>query len=113
MKLIITSIELKSPWHFFALSKMALGISNQLKKSGYLKFKKKGFWTKHYTMTLWQNDNEMRHFAHSGKHMEAVKNAGTIAREIRIVTISTDTLPEWKEAIALLNGADAASYRYD
>lgn len=113
MKLIITCIELRSPFSFFALSRMALDISRQLKKSRCVQFRKKGFWTKHYTMTLWQNEEDMREFAHSGDHLKAMKVAGTLAREIRTVALTVDELPKWDRAIGLLEGRSATSHKYN
>lgn len=103
MKVSITSIELKSPLHFFKLSVFALHISNQLKASNCIEFKKKGFWTKHYTMTLWKNEEDMRAFAYSGAHLDTVKKSKLVAKEIRIITIEANDIPKWKEAIILLN----------
>ncbi len=102
MKVSITCIELKSIFHFFKLSLFALQISNQLKTSNVVTFKKKGFWTKHYTMTLWQNEDDMKVFAYSGAHMDAIKKAKLIAKEIKSITIEYDTLLNWKEAQTLL-----------
>ena len=59
MKITITFIELKSPFKFFALSYSALSIAKQLKDTNCKGFKKKGFWTKHYTMTLWNNEEDL------------------------------------------------------
>ena len=102
MKATITSIELKSPFKFFALSLNALKIIKQLKATNYKDFKKKGMWTKHYTMTLWNNENELKEFAKSGAHLEAMKVSRQIAKEIRTITMDADELPEWKEALKLL-----------
>lgn len=105
MKATITSLELKSPWQFFALSSNALKILKQLKSTNHLDFKKRGFWTTHYTMTLWESAEDLRRFATSGAHLEAMKKSNKIAREIRTITIDADKLPSWKEAKALLNQA--------
>ncbi|WP_190811309.1 alpha/beta fold hydrolase [Flagellimonas sp. S3867] len=102
MKVSITSIELKSPLSFFKLSFLALHIANQLKISPYIEFKKKGFWTKHYAMTLWRNEGDMRRFFHSEAHLEVIKKSESIAKEIKIITIEVDRLPHWKEACILL-----------
>lgn len=102
MKATITSLELKSPWQFFSLSANALKILNQLKTTRHLDFKKTGFWTTHYTMTLWESEEELRAFATSGAHLEAMKKSKQIAKEIRTITIDTDKLPDWKEAKELL-----------
>ncbi len=46
MKATITSIELKTPFKFFALSSYALKVAKQLKTTNYIDFKKRGFWKK-------------------------------------------------------------------
>ncbi|MGB1004304.1 MAG: DUF3291 domain-containing protein [Salibacteraceae bacterium] len=102
MKATITSIELKGILKFFALSKQALAITRQLKASQYKDFKKQGFWTTHYTMTLWNNENELRAFARSGAHLAAMKSSKEIAKEIRTITIDSEKLPDWKKAKQLL-----------
>lgn len=98
MKLSITFIELKSPFHFFALSRQAFKIVKQLKKTPCVKYKSVGFWKKHYTMTLWNNEEEMRPFVVSGAHMNAMKSSSKIANEIKVLTINSDQLISWKEA---------------
>ena len=102
MKATITSIELKGPLKFFALSANALKIIRQLKATSYKDFKKRCVWTKHYTMTLWNNESELKDFAKSGAHLDAMKKSKDIAKEIRTMTIDTDTLPTWDEAKRLL-----------
>ncbi|MDI1322241.1 MAG: DUF3291 domain-containing protein [Algoriphagus sp.] len=110
MKATITSIELKGPLKFFALSANALRIIKQLKSTNYKDFKKKGFWNKHYTMTLWNSDAELKEFAKSGAHLEAMKKSKNIAKEIRTITIDTDSLPSWKEAKKLLENGKVFKY---
>lgn len=110
MKATITSIELKDPFKFFALSASALSIIKQLKSTNYLEFKKRGIWTTHYTMTLWRNEEELRNFARSGAHLEAMKKSKQIAKEIRTITIDADVLPNWQEAKKLLENAKVIKY---
>ena len=105
MKLTITSIELKGPLGFFKLSKDAMSVIQQLKSTRHKAFKKRGFWTKHYTMTLWNSEEELKAFAKSGAHLEAMKQSALIAKEIRTITIDQDHLPSWKEAYKLLEKA--------
>jgi hypothetical protein len=105
MKATITSIELKGPLKFFALSANALNIIKQLKATNYMDFKKRGIWSKHYTMTLWNNESDLKEFAKSGAHLEAMKRSSQIAKEIRTITIDADTLPSWDEAKKLLENA--------
>lgn len=110
MKATLTSIELKGPLKFFALSAQALQILRQLKATRVKDFKKKGLWTTHYTMTLWENESDLQDFARSGAHLEAMKNAATIAKEIRTITIEAKSLPSWKEAKRILENAKAIRY---
>ena len=102
MKVTITSIELKGPLKYFALSRMAWNIMKQLKTAEYLDFKKSGFWTTHYTMTLWRSETEMKEFAHGGAHKTAMINSKRIAKEIRTITIDANQLPKWNIAKRLL-----------
>jgi len=102
MKVTVTSIELKGPFKFFALSSQALKITRQLKATNCLKFKKRGFWTTHYTMTLWNTEEELQQFARSGAHLQAMKDSAKIAREIRTYTYDADHLPKWSTAIQLM-----------
>ncbi len=110
MKVTITSIELKGPFKFFALSTYALKIIKQLKVTQCKDFKKKGFWTKHYTMTLWNNENEIKEFVTSGAHLEAMKISAQIAKEIRSITVEAEILPSWNEAIKLLDNGKVYKY---
>lgn len=110
MKATITSIELKGPLNFFALSSFALKIINQLKATSCKDFKKRGIWTKHYTMTLWNSEQELKEFAQSGAHLEAMKASRLIAKEIRTVTIDTESLPSWSEAKILLSEGKVLKY---
>ncbi len=110
MKATITSIELKGPLKFFALSARAFRIIQQLRSSNYKDFKKKGIWTKHYTMTLWESEKDLREFALSGAHLEAMKESAKIAKEIRTITIDAETLPSWNEAMKILQNAKIYKY---
>lgn len=102
MKVTITSIELKSPFKFFPLSLYAWRILRQLKSTGYVAMKKSGLGLKHYTMTLWENETELKSFASSGAHLEAMKKSRKIAKEIRTLTMDADALPDWPKAKTLL-----------
>ena len=110
MKATITSIELKGPLKFFALSASALQILKQLKTTNCKDFKKRGIWTKHYTMTLWKNESELKEFAASGAHLEAMKKSQQIAKEIRTITLDAEVLPSWDEAKKLLENAKVLRY---
>jgi len=95
---VITSIELRTPLKFFALSYNALHITRQLKSTPCVVYKATGFWTKHYTLSLWKNAEDMRAFARSGAHLEAMKKSAAMAKEIRTLTVETDGVIPWREA---------------
>lgn len=56
-------------------------------------------------MTLWNDDNELKEFAKSGAHLDAMKKSKEIAKEIRTITIDADRLPSWDDAKKLLENA--------
>ncbi|MCH6235179.1 DUF3291 domain-containing protein [Cognataquiflexum rubidum] len=102
MKLTITSLELKNAFLFFKLANSALSIKIQVKSSNSLGMKKTGFWTKHYTMTLWPDEKSLKDFSKSGAHLKAMRESGKLAKEIRTLTIDADRFPDWKVAKKLL-----------
>jgi len=102
MKITITSIELKSPFKIFALLIHVINIVNELSSTNCLEFKRKGGWTKHYTITIWRNNDDIKKFVYSGAHMYAIKKSKKIVKEIRTLTIEANSLPSWKEAFYLL-----------
>jgi heme-degrading monooxygenase HmoA len=110
MKATITSLELKGPLKFFALSASARQIVKQLRGTNYVAFKKRGVWTKHYTMTLWKSEEDLKTFAKSGAHLEAMKRSKEIAKEIRTITIDANELPSWAEAKMLLEKGKVIRY---
>ncbi|HAA15047.1 MAG TPA: DUF3291 domain-containing protein [Cytophagales bacterium] len=102
MKVTLTLLHLRKPWHFFALSYQALHIIQQLKGTPVKETKTQGLGSKHYTMSLWEQEEDMKTFARSGAHLEAMKGARKIAKEIRVLTLDQDTLPDWYTAKKLL-----------
>ena len=102
MKMTITSIRLRSPFKFFPLSLYALHILKQLKSTNCVEFKKTGLWTMHYTMTLWRSEEDLKAFAASGAHREAMQKGTNIASEICTLTIDATQLPDWKTAKKML-----------
>lgn len=104
MKVTIASIELKGSIKFFALSANALRILRQLRSTNCKEFKKRGFWTKHYTMHLWNNERELEDFARSGAHLQAMKDSKQIAKEIRTLTIDATNFPRGAKQNDYLRG---------
>ena len=108
---VITSIELKSPFKYFPLIANSSQIVRQLQKSdGCIGYKFRGIWTKHYTITCWETHEQMGAFAKSGSHLQAMGKSKALAKEIRTYTYETDTMPNWKEAKALLREGKVLSY---
>ena len=104
MFITITSLKLKSVWGFFRLSLNGFKISNQAKnENGFVALKNTGFGYWHYTITQWQSEEDLKRFAHSGAHREAMKQSASLASEIRTYTFAADELPNWQEAKKLLN----------
>jgi Domain of unknown function (DUF3291) len=104
MFVTITSLKLKSVWGFFKLSLHGLKISNQAKKEkGFVSIKSTGFGYFHYTLTHWKSEEDLKRFAYSGAHKEAMKEGAMLAEEIRTYTFEADELPNWKEAKMMLN----------
>lgn len=110
MKVTITELVLKTPFHFFALSWHGLQILKQLKGTNYKAFKKTGIWTKHYTMTLWENEKDLKDFAASGAHLNSMKQSKKIAKSIKTLTINADEMPSWKTAKQLLESVKAIQF---
>lgn len=103
MYVTVTSLQLKGPFLFFKLSYLAMKIVGQLKSNpACLKYRSRGFWTNHYTMSLWKDEPSLKQFARQGAHLEAMKSSGVIAAEIRTFTYPASELPTWKEARAQL-----------
>jgi len=82
-----------------------------MKATNCVAMKKRGIWTKHYTMTLWNSEQELKDFARSGAHLAAMKEGGKISKEIRTYTYDADTLPDWKTAFDLLKTAKVVKYQ--
>jgi hypothetical protein len=49
-------------------------------------------------MSLWHTEEDMKMFARSGAHLNAMKKSAFLAKEIRTLVIHTDRLPTWQEA---------------
>lgn len=103
MHITLTSIKLKSIWHFFKLSYFGLLITLQVRKEkGFIKMKNTGFGYMHYTMSAWETGEDLKRFSHSGAHLAAMKQSRSIATEVRIYTFKGEQMPNWKETKQLL-----------
>ena len=94
----VTSIKLKHSWKFFRVSFHGFKIIKQLKTTKCLKNKTRGFWKVHYTMTLWENESQIRNFVKSDAHLKAMKTAKNLAKEMQVISYQDNELPTWKIA---------------
>lgn len=53
-------------------------------------------------MTLWENEEDMQAFYRSGAHLEAIKAAGKMSKEIVLLRLEIDEFPPWSEVKPLL-----------
>lgn len=95
----ITKIELISYSKFIAFLKFNAKIIEELKQSKCKKYKITGSWNlkSWYTMTLWENENEINEFYRNGTHLEAMKQSKTFSNKIQAKRIPAENLISWKE----------------
>ncbi len=99
----ITSIKLRKWWYFFRLTIHGAKIQNQLRKEkGFVKMKNTGWGYDHYTLSLWETEEDIRRFYKEGAHLEAMKIGKEIAVEVRTLHYNSEKTPDWKEVRALL-----------
>jgi hypothetical protein len=103
MTITLTSVRLRRLWHYFKLTYLALKIVRQTKtQMGFVKMKNTGFGYMHYTLSIWESEQDVKNFAISGAHLAAMKASQTVAEEIRTYTFQSDQVPDWEEAKQLL-----------
>ena len=96
----ITKIELISYSKLIAFFKFNGQIIKELKQSNSKKYKITGSWNLRdwYTMTLWENENDINDFYRKGTHLEAMKQSKTFSSKIQSRRINKEYLISWKEA---------------
>jgi hypothetical protein len=99
----ITKIELISYSKIFAFFKFNGQIIKDLKLSKCKKHKVTGNWNLKawYTMTLWENENDINDFYRNGIHLEAMKQSKTFSSKIQSKRKYYEDLMGWNEAIKL------------
>ena len=99
MVVSITKIELNSYSQLIPFLRYNVKIINELKKSNCKNYKTSGSWNLKvwYTMTLWNNENEINDFYRNGVHLEAMKKAKTFSSKIQSNRINGKDLIRWKE----------------
>ena len=96
----VTKIELISYSKLIAFFKFNGQIINELKQSKSKNHKLTGSWNlkNWYTMTLWDNENDLNDFYRNGTHLEAMKQSKKFSSKIQSKHIHKDDLIPWKEA---------------
>lgn len=96
----ITKIELSSYSKLFAFFKFNGKIIAELKQSRCIKHKITGnlnlkVW---YTMTFWENENDLNNFYRNSAHLDAMKQSKTFSSKIQSTRIPNKDLINWKKA---------------
>jgi hypothetical protein len=101
----ITKIELNSYSKMIVFFKFNSQIIAELKQSKCKKHKVTGSWNLKvwYTMTLWENENDINDFYRKGAHQEAMKQSGKFSSKIQTRRIQKEDLLNWKEAKKLFS----------
>ena len=96
----ITKIELNSYSKIIAFFKFNSKIIEELKLSNCKKHNVTGNWNLKvwYTMTLWENENDINDFYRNGTHQEAMKQSRNFSSKIESHRIQKEDLMNWKEA---------------
>lgn len=103
MIIVVTSLRLRKLWHYFKLTYLVMHIVRQLKsQQGFVSMRNTGFGYMHYTLSVWESEEEMKRFARSGAHQQAMKQSRSIATEIGTYAYQSDQAPDWKQAKRLL-----------
>lgn len=104
MKVVVTSIQLRTVWHFFRLANNSRKILSDLRnEKACIAVKSRGLGKTHYLMTMWNDVDAMKKWYVQGPHLRAMKIAGDMAFEISTLTLDADEFPKWKNAIEMLN----------
>ena len=98
----ITRLRLKSILHTFSLIKSSAGIIAALEKRKCKGFKIKNGLMNHYTMTLWENEDDMIQFLKDEAHRMASKKSESIAKLIVVHHFENESLIDWAKAKSIL-----------
>ncbi len=112
MIVVVTSIQLKSIGHLFQFVRLTSRSVQQLQRDyPQVIFKASGFWKTYYTLSGWKDVAEMKRYATSGAHLEAMKSSSKVAVRIQTITFESIDLPSWKEAKEKLASGKVITYR--
>ena len=96
----VTKIELISYSKLTAFFKFNSQIIKELQRTNCKKHKVTGSWNLKvwYTMTLWENEEDINDFYRNGTHLEAMKKSKNFSSKIQSHRIEKEDLLSWKEA---------------
>lgn len=97
MILSLTKIELISYSKLFPFFKFNSLIVKQLKQSKCKKYKVTNDWNfkTFYTMTLWEDEKDIRDFYRTGDHLTAMKQSKTISSKIQSKRLEENDFISW------------------
>lgn len=64
--------------------------------------KNTGFGYMHYTISAWESEADLKRFARSGAHLQAMKEMHSIAEFVQTHTYEGSTMPNWQQAKEML-----------
>ncbi|UKN02938.1 DUF4188 domain-containing protein [Paracrocinitomix mangrovi] len=104
MIISLGKFELEKTSKLFRFLRMSKRIEEQAKASkGVLDVKLSGgSIKKFYVITVWEDIDSMKQFAHSGAHMEAIKQAKELSSQIKLLYYEGTLVPEFNEVKKIL-----------
>ena len=101
----VTKIELISYSKLIAFFKFNGQIIKELQNTPCKKYKVTGSWNLKvwYTMTLWEDEKDIKEFYRNGTHLEAMKQSKKFSSKIQSHRIQNEDLINWKEAKKLFS----------
>jgi hypothetical protein len=101
----VTKIELNSYSRLISFFKFNAQIIAELKQSPCKSYQFARNWNLKiwYTMTLWENENDINCFYRNGPHLKAMKKATVFSSKIQSKRVQNQNILIWKEAKKLFD----------
>lgn len=113
MIIVATELHLKSFFKFFPFIRHSIRSLSQAKQSNgclHAAVTGKGFRIG-YTLTAWDNKENLQHFKNTGAHKKAMKDIGRLSSRYKTLIWEGDTIPNWQQAKQLLGEVDFKEIR--
>lgn len=111
MIISVTKLELKSQLLYFSMMYWAVRIIKQLKSTACLKVKTRGFGSNHYTLSAWENEEDLNDFYRRGDHALAMKKTTVLAKRVITYHYVSTEIPNWQEAKKRLKKGKVISFQ--